>query len=242
MAHPARCTGAQIGIGVGGYLDPPKNRASRPASPTSPSDQLQRRHPRVLRHYRPQRQRVLAGKQRHQGGGVDKNNKAGGKGGAKSTTTTTAITRPSQSAFARADFRNPSNLGRLQADLRCRQRRRRNGHGQQPGRAGYDDLHRQRKPDAGYAHAGDAWRREHAGLPGSGHIVFHDFALANYGNSLMGAPIKAEVMTQHATTLSVTTRSLPMVDSWGRLARADGVIALPEKASPRASRRTQRMA
>ena len=36
-------------------------------------------------------------------------------------------------------------------------------------------------------------------------------------NSLMGAPIKAEVMTQHATTLSVTTWSLPMVDLVGRL-------------------------
>ena len=182
------------------------------------------------RHYRPQRQRVLAGKQRHQGGGVDKNNKAGGKGGgAKSTTTTYSY----YATFAVGLCEGPiSGIRRIWAGSRLIYDAGSDdvetvmaSNQAAPGMTIYTGSESQMPDTRMQATLGAANTPAYRGLA---YIVFHDFALANYGNSLMGAPIKAEVMTQHATTLSVTTRSLPMVDSWGRLAATpDGVIALP---------------
>ena len=229
--------GAQIGIGVGGYLDPPKGRASKArASPTSPSRPAPTApsSPRS-RHYRPQRQRVLAGKQRHQGGGVDKNNKAGGKGGgAKSTTTTYSY----YATFAVGLCEGPiSGIRRIWAGSRLIYDAGSDdvetvmaSNQAAPGMTIYTGSESQMPDTRMQATLGAANTPAYRGLA---YIVFHDFALANYGNSLMGAPIKAEVMTQHATTLSVTTRSLPHGRFVGRLAATPGRRDRPAGRKPR---------
>ena len=192
--HPARCT-ARKSVSVSVATSIRQRAAPRRPAPLDLSVQTSTYGAVIPRVYGTiaLNGKCFGWKTTPSGGGVDKNNKAGGKGRRQiDHHDLPAITRPSQSAFARADFRNPPNLGRLQADLRCRQRRRRrNGHGQQPGRAGYDDLStgsESQMPDTRMqATLGAAnTRRVYRGLA---YIVFHDFALANYGNSPMGAPI-----------------------------------------------------
>lgn len=225
--------GAQIGIGVGGYLDPPKGprlegpRLSDLSVQTSTYGAV---IPRVYGTIALNGNVFWLENNAIKEVASTKNNKAGGKGGgAKSTTTTYSY----YATFAVGLCEGPiSGIRRIWAGSRLIYDAGSDdvetvmaSNQAAPGMTIYTGSESQMPDTRMQATLGAANTPAYRGLA---YIVFHDFALANYGNSLMGAPIKAEVMTQHATTLSVTTRSLPMVDSWGRLAATpDGVIALP---------------
>jgi len=56
-----------------------------------------------------------------------------------------------------------------------------------------------------------AWR-------GLAYLVFEDLPLEKYGNSLMGAQVRAEVFTAGTLAASASARTLPLSDSWGAIA------------------------
>lgn len=225
--------GAQIGMGVGGYLDPPKGpklEGPRLSDLTVQTSTYGAVIPRVYGTIALNGNVFWLENNALKEVATTKKNKAGGKGGGQKSTTTTYSY---YATFAVGLCEGPiSGIRRIWAGSKLIYDAGSDdvetvmaSNQAAPGMTIYLGSETQLPDTRMQASLGPENTPAYRGLA---YIVFNDFALAAYGNSLMGAPIKAEVMKQHATTLSVATRTLPMVDSWSRVAATpDGVIALP---------------
>ena len=170
VAHPARCTARKsVSVSVAASIrQRPHLEGPAPLKPLRPDQHLAPSSPSLGTI-------ALNGnvfwlETTPSGGGVDKKTRLAAKAAPKSIPRPTAYYATQRGRPLRGPFRNPSESGAgSRLDLMPAATTSGNGHvpATRP-RLGMTIYKRRESQDTGYAHAGDAWRREHADLPGSG--------------------------------------------------------------------------